>query len=74
MKRIVTSILGASLLAGALYAGGDYISEKGMMNHSSMNKGHMAKCEKFMKASTDENTWAPSRNILLELDQSIDNG
>ena len=66
MKRIVTIVLGASLLAGSLYAGGNHTSEKGMMNHSDMSKGHMAKCEKFMKKYSEENTWTPPRDVLLD--------
>ena len=73
MKRIVTIVLGASLLAGSLYAAGGHSSEKGMMNHSDMSKEHMAKCEKFMKDSTPKVAWTPPRDVLSER-YSLKNG
>lgn len=66
MKRIVTSILGATLLAGTVYAAGNQGMTKGM-DHSTMNKNSMAKCEAFMKKyEQNQNSWTPKKNILLE--------
>lgn len=70
MKKIVTSMLGISLLSVSLFAAGNQ-EMSGMMNqmnHTSMNKKHMQKCEAFMQEYKQSHTsWTPPKNKLLEL-------
>ncbi len=70
MKKIVTSILGASLLAGAVYAAGNQMPHGNMMDHSNMNgmtKKQIQHCNDMMKNITSKNdSWTPPRNILAE--------
>jgi len=73
MKKIVTSILGASLLAGALYASGDHMGnhmhEGKMMNHgnpngmTNMNMSEMKKMHKECLALMSNTTTKVQKNM-----------
>lgn len=72
MKKLVTSILGATLLAGSVFAA----VNQGMsdMSHSKMNKDHVQKCEAFMqKYQVSQSSWTPPTNILTDLYQASEN-
>lgn len=71
MKKIVTTVLGATLLVGSLFAAGN----QGMsgMEHSKMNKDHIQKCEAFMqKYQLSQSSWNPPQNKLTDLYQAAE--
>lgn len=81
MKKLTTSVLSISLLAGALYAADTNkmdSQEMKKMHLTAMNM-HMEKMDKMhnkMKelCNEKEQTWTPPKNILLELYKNQNEG
>ncbi|PLY07302.1 MAG: hypothetical protein C0625_06745 [Arcobacter sp.] len=67
MKKIVTTIIGASLLAGTLYAAGDHQMD-GIKNMNNMSEKQIQHCNDLMKHDVmKKELGGASENILDKL-------